>query len=134
MRSPPAKTACNVARSEPATLLGRRTQCAHLFHEECLFPWLRQHGTCPVCRYDIEPEQSQPLPPSLQAEMERVASRGVPAWTATGSRDENLPGGRMWLAASERGVHLRVLDAMVSAALVDLDHEIRQHERITMYM
>ena len=40
----------------------------------------------------------------------------------------------MWLAASERGVHLRVLDAMVSAALVDLDHEIRQHERITMYM
>lgn len=28
----------------------RKLPCAHLFHEACIFPWLRINGTCPVCR------------------------------------------------------------------------------------
>jgi hypothetical protein len=28
-------------------------QCKHLFHETCLDPWLRQKGTCPLCRVSI---------------------------------------------------------------------------------
>lgn len=28
--------------------------CGHLFHGACLEEWLRIHGTCPTCRYELE--------------------------------------------------------------------------------
>lgn len=28
----------------------------HLFHSECLKPWLGRKTTCPTCRYDVDPE------------------------------------------------------------------------------
>ena len=29
--------------------------CLHLFHSECLLPWLALRTTCPVCRHDVDP-------------------------------------------------------------------------------
>ena len=26
-----------------------QSQCGHMFHEECITPWLRTNGKCPVC-------------------------------------------------------------------------------------
>ncbi|KAK9689966.1 hypothetical protein RND81_09G094700 [Saponaria officinalis] len=26
------------------------TTCKHMFHEECIVPWVKSHGKCPVCR------------------------------------------------------------------------------------
>ncbi len=37
------------------------TTCAHLFHETCLVPWLRQQSSCPTCKTNQEPN------PYLQA-------------------------------------------------------------------
>ncbi|XP_031395064.1 uncharacterized protein LOC116206359 [Punica granatum] len=28
----------------------RVTPCDHMFHEECISPWVKSHGQCPVCR------------------------------------------------------------------------------------
>jgi len=30
--------------------------CNHTFHDECILPWLKQSGTCPVCRHELVPQ------------------------------------------------------------------------------
>ncbi|KAL4069850.1 hypothetical protein V8B97DRAFT_1918289 [Scleroderma yunnanense] len=34
--------------------------CNHPFHQDCILPWLKSSGTCPVCRYQLV---AQPQPP-----------------------------------------------------------------------
>ncbi|KAI8986473.1 hypothetical protein BDB01DRAFT_896077 [Pilobolus umbonatus] len=30
--------------------------CDHIFHDDCIKPWLKLNGTCPVCRHSVIPE------------------------------------------------------------------------------
>jgi len=29
------------------------TPCNHMFHEECIVPWVKSHGQCPNCRFTL---------------------------------------------------------------------------------
>ncbi|KAJ7981597.1 putative RING/U-box superfamily protein [Quillaja saponaria] len=40
------------------------TPCNHMFHEDCIVPWVKSQGQCPVCRFTIC-EKMKPSPPSF---------------------------------------------------------------------
>ncbi|XP_037951602.1 E3 ubiquitin-protein ligase Iruka [Teleopsis dalmanni] len=37
----------------------RKLQCSHLYHENCIVPWLDLHGTCPICRKSLAEEPNE---------------------------------------------------------------------------
>ncbi|GAA6061160.1 hypothetical protein JCM10212_005746 [Sporobolomyces blumeae] len=60
--------------------------CRHLFHPDCIVPWLKQSGTCPVCRYALVPQPGQEgyQPPERSAAAEGDARASASGSTVAG--------------------------------------------------
>jgi hypothetical protein len=48
---PPTCTVC--CEGIPLGGKGMFMPCGHIYHPDCLNPWLKDHNTCPVCRYEL---------------------------------------------------------------------------------
>ncbi|KFK39323.1 hypothetical protein AALP_AA3G229500 [Arabis alpina] len=31
----------------------KQMSCNHVFHQDCLLPWLHMYNSCPVCRFEL---------------------------------------------------------------------------------
>mgnify|MGYP000299444218 CR=1 FL=1 len=56
MELKPEALSCSICCCE-ITADGFKTRCKHNYHQECVFPWIDAHGTCPYCRGPISTEQ-----------------------------------------------------------------------------
>ncbi|KAG0366381.1 hypothetical protein BGZ54_005411 [Gamsiella multidivaricata] len=52
-----AKIECSVCKDEFTKEDNcLQLKCRHIFHDDCIKPWLKTSGTCPTCRFELVPQ------------------------------------------------------------------------------
>lgn len=68
---------CVICQDQFAVGEGLTTMpCKHIFHSECLHPWLAMHNTCPTCRVPV-PAEEDALKKRVQSEVSSGADAVV---------------------------------------------------------
>ncbi|KAL0480138.1 E3 ubiquitin-protein ligase RING1-like, partial [Acrasis kona] len=70
---------CNVCIEDYESCEGDLVQlpCEHVFHKDCIIPWITEHNTCPTCRYELPHAESVAEAKRVERMEQRFTKEGL---------------------------------------------------------